>query len=319
MGSTDTFADAIPMRIRKIGKRLQSFLWDSVMRPIYNSFAHLFTAEEGVEDGIRNGQFVHDPRLFKETLGISNVLLEQCVLNPAQHIGCTIVWGPVGTGKSFTVCNLIEIARKRGVSVKYQRVDWKKYTGETGKDMKRWMRSQGVKLPREGGGNSFRLIFMDHYDSAMGNTAETKDTGMNFLREMVDIAGKSWKLTMLVCVNLVENATLLKTMATQLPGSSIRTLPVRTMMWTSSSEAENFARLVFQRTPLEIRDRVLPWGEGAESDEAKVKRLADLIIHDGSVQRALLFLCRKLPERLDVYILIPSSVMAEWQRGLRML
>lgn len=303
-----------------IGKRLQSLLWDSVMCPLYSLFAHLFRLE-GVEDGIRNDQFVHNPRLFKETQGISNVLLEQCILNPAQHMGCTIVWAPAGAGKTLTVCNLIAIARKRDVKVKYQRVDWAKYTG--GQDMKRWMRFQGVKLPGEGGGNAFKLIFMDHYDSAVGSTSETKHKGMNFLREMIDLAVKDRKFTVVVCVNLVANATLLKTMGTQLPGSSIRTLMCgegrKSMMWTSSSDAEDFARLAFQHTPLAIRDRVLPWGEGAGDDETKIRRLADLIIHDGSVQRTVLFLSRKLSERLDVYLQIPSPVMVEWQRGLRVL
>jgi hypothetical protein len=304
-----------------IGKKLQSLLWDSVMCPIYNSFAHLFRTE-GVKDGICKGQFVHNPRLFKETQGISKVLLEQCILNPAQHMGCTIVWGPAGAGKTFTVCNLIEIARKRGVGVKYQRVDWAKYTGGC-KDMKKWMGVQGVKPPGEASGGAFKLIFMDHYDRAMGSTSETRDRGMNFLREMIDLAGKDWKFTMVVCVNVVENVALLKTLATQLPGSPIRTLMCgegrNSMMWTSSSDGADFARLVFQRTPSDIRDRVLPWGEGADNDEAKIKKLADLIVHDGAVQRTVLFLSRKLTESLDVYLCIPSSVMVEWQRGLRAL
>jgi hypothetical protein len=90
-------------------------------------------------------------------------------------------------------------------------------------------------------------------------------------------------------------------------------------MWTSNNNAEKFARLALEHTPLEIKNQYLLWGDNVEDEEQKIKKLTKLILHDWSVERAILWLNGDLDEDLDWMLDVHSRRKAIWEKGIQQL
>lgn len=273
-----------------------------VSQPISNIYARCYVQEgvaEGAEASILEGvQFVEEPSIcetLSRELGDSSA---------ARVVG---IWAPSGTGKTFTISNLMMKARQQeqGSIIRYERIDWSKYHSYShGRTMSQWMEFWRTVAGPGSDNSSFTVLFMDHFDDAM-SVSNQNNSATKFIGEMIHKARNDRNLAILFCVNDLHHAKAIK-YTLQLYcqpgdvenfsrmimhcGSSVEQQPV--MMWKSCEAARQYAGLVLcAYTAAQAKKRVVQvdWGAGNSSDQP-IDKLTDLVLADGCVKRAISFL-----------------------------
>lgn len=294
------------------------FIW-----PIADAWGYFF-AKDSIAEGIKNNFLECMPNVFTHEQSVCRILCEECMsCQGDEKVACKVIWAPSGTGKTFTLCNLMAEARAANPVTKYTRVDWKRYPSVSfGRDMHDWMQSQRQAKKTDKG---YTVLFMDHFDDAMGKTKETKVLALELVQDMIDcVQHGGERCFTIICVNSLDNALALRDMqcngnnrdCMRMVGFSIQENPC--MMWKSREDAKRFADFAFGHTTPGSRE-LLHWGEGIDTPETQIEKLTELVINAGCVKYAVRFLRGDQPRNMQFFMQLAEHSKKEWEGGIRKL
>jgi hypothetical protein len=320
---------------------VKNWLQRIVCRPISNIYATLYE-QEGVAEGAaaRTSDDEEPAMQFVEEPSICETLSRELEDSSAPRV--VGIWAPSGTGKTFTISSLMLKARQQeqGCIIRYERIDWSKYRDYShGRTISQWMDFWRTVAGPKSGKSSFTVLFMDHFDDAMG-TSDENNSAIEFLKEMVCKAHDEKNLAMLFCVNDLNHAKLIKytlelckepddtvnfcrmlmccSGSHDNAGAEQQEGQCPVMMWKSREAARQYASLALcAYTATQTKKGVrLDWGveETAEMtgklSVMKIEKLTDLVLADGCVKRAVSFLrgdgwnrTDRSPVYIDVFML----------------
>lgn len=302
------------------------FVW-----PIADVWGYFFT-KDGVADGVLEG--------FTKEESVCKMLFEECMICQGDDkVACKLIWAPPGTGKTVTLCNLMAEARVTNPGTEYTRVDWESYPKYSfGRDMYDWMQSQRQakqkaeqqrqatqkaeqqrQAKQKAEQEDFTVLFMDHFDHAMGKTLKTRELALEFVQKMIDSAQSGEeRFIMIICVNSLDNLVALRDM--QCVGNNrdhmrmvgLGSQEKSCMMWKSREDAKRFAEFAFGQTTPASRGR-LYWGQGTDTLETQIEKLTDLVINAGCVKYAVRFLRGEQPRNMHVFMQLATRSKHEWE------
>ena len=301
--------------VMQVGKRLIAPFTEWFM-PRANAFLRLFVLSFSW-NGARNsrrcpvGAFAHNRALFIQRNHVAEALVAA-----TQKLGCSVLWAPANSGKTFTVCNHFVLPSSSNTS--FVRIDWTQYKADV--DMERWMVAH---IPHKNKKN-FTVLFMDHYDTTMEN-GHTR-ASMKFMSRMMRRSSQQKNFTIIVAVNSVLNANTMRNWLSDHCETSaaekqafrhilLGSEPHQSLRWEMSADAIQFARAAYSAMPEEDVES-LDWGQDAGDSEQRIGKLVKLILLDGSVHRTISFLHDGLDTGIDVYLHFNASKMRDdWNDG----
>jgi uracil DNA glycosylase len=236
-------------------------------------------------------------------------------------LGCSVIWSPAQTGKTFTICNHFSLASNNSSNVALVRIDWAKYNDPEEVSMEKWMMDT-VTIKS----NKFTVLFMDHYDSTMGGGRTP--ASMKFMRTMMQRSIQRKNFTIIVAVNSIINANTMRNWLAE-PSCAINnggqqqafrlmllgSEPHQSLMWSLAGDAVVFAKKAYNDTP-KVDVDILLWGSDAADEEQRIGKLSALILLDGSVRRAIEFLHCELDTSIhDILVANKSKMHSDWHEG----
>jgi hypothetical protein len=273
-------------------------------------FLHLFISAFSWNSAqCPSGAFAHNRDLFVQRNHVSEALVAA-----TQLLGCSVMWAPAQSGKTFTVCNHFALT-----SSSFVRIDWAQYKADV--DMEKWMIAYIPQKKKK----AFTVLFMDHYDTTMANGHTS--ASMKFMSKMMRRSTQQKNFTIIVAVNSIVNANTLRSWLSDHCGSHhiaqkqafrhilLGSEPHQSLRWEMSADAIQFAHAAYSAMSEEDVES-LDWGEDAADSELRIGKLVKLILLDGSVQRAISFLHDRLDTGIDICLRFNTSKMRDnWNEG----